>query len=659
MATYRNLTDTERERLRQNGCRCSNWALIHVKDGFNPCQYVRTCFSGEVYLGLTDRPVSDGTGPAMESGIFDSNINNCTIGDNVRIANVSDYLSNYIVGNGCYIANVGSITANPGASFGNGTRVNVLNETGGRTNIIYDRMSSQIAYMLTFYRHDTEFINALTGIIMRYAESMRADFGSIGDNAVITNCLSVEDVRIESGAKISGASRLVDGTVGVSAFIGPGVIAEHFIIQSQAVVDNASILKNTLVGQAARISNCFVSHDSLFFANCVMECGEAVSTFAGPHTVSMHKSSLLIGGYFSFFNAGSGTNQSNHLYKLGPMHQGVMGRGCKTASNSYVMWPARFGGFTLVSGCHYGHPDTSALPYSYALAQNGKTHIIPAANLKTVGTIRDLMKWGTRDARDSGMERYDIINYDNLSPVTTNGMYGAIAFLNEFDSCPTIAEQHRFHIEPTAIKKGKEYYAIGVEYFMGEAFVQRLFAIEPNTGSELRTQLAGNQEKAYQKWTDIAGMIAPSELLEELCTKVASGAIDSIESIESTLRAINDRYYDLKWAYVQENLVRCYKVSIDDMTPEIAISIINRWREAACALDRLRKEDAMKDFAPDMATGFGIDGDRECKEIDFKAVHGNPEENGVIVSVHKHYADALLDAHEMISRIKKTFAITD
>lgn len=608
---------------------------------------------------MTVRPVSNGSGPAMESGIFDSNINNCTIGDNVRIANVNDCLSNYIIGDGCYIANVGSIKANPGAAFGNGTRVNVLNETGGRTNIIYDRMSAQIAYMLTFYRHDTEFIDALTGIIERYAESLRSDFGTIGDNVVITNCHSITDVKIESESRIDGASRLIDGTIGVKAFVGPGVIAEHFIIQSQAVVDNASILKNSLVGQAARISNCFVSHDSTFFANCVMECGEAVSTFAGPHTVSMHKSSLLISGYFSFFNAGSGTNQSNHLYKLGPMHQGVMDRGCKTASNSYVMWPARFGGFTMISGNHYDHPDTSALPYSYALSKNGKTHVIPGVNLKTVGTIRDLMKWGTRDARDSGIERYDIINYDNLNPVTANGMYGAIAFLNELDSCPALAERQRFYIEPLALKKGKEYYAIGVEYFMGEAFVQRLFAINPHEKSEFKKQLSDNPEKAYQKWTDLAGMIVPMKLVQELCSKVASGEIDSINGIESALKGINDRYYDLKWAYVQENLERCYKISIDGMTPEIAISIIDRWRESVCALDRLRKEDALKDFSADMSTGFGIDGDEQCREADFKAVHGTPEENGVIVSVHKHYADALLDAHEMMSRIKKTFAITD
>lgn len=70
------------------------------------------------------------------------------------------------------------------------------------------------------------------------------------------------------------------------------------------------------------IEKGFTAHDSLVFSNCSLENGEACALFAGPYTVSMHKSSLLIGCQTSFMNAGSGTNQSNHMYKLGPVHWG-------------------------------------------------------------------------------------------------------------------------------------------------------------------------------------------------------------------------------------------------------------------------------------------------------------------------------------------------
>lgn len=74
---------------------------------------------------------------------------------------------------------------------------------------------------------------------------------------------------------------------------------------------------------------------------------------AGPFTVSMHKSSLLIAGMYSFLNAGSGSNQSNHMYKLGPIHQGIVERGSKTTSDSYILWPARVGAFQKIEE-YYG-----------------------------------------------------------------------------------------------------------------------------------------------------------------------------------------------------------------------------------------------------------------------------------------------------------------
>lgn len=89
--------------------------------------------------------------------------------------------------------------------------------------------------------------------------------------------------------------------------------------------------------------------------------------FAGPFTVTHHKSTLLIAGMFSFMNAGSGSNQSNHMYKLGPIHQGALERGAKTTSDSYILWPARIGAFSLVMGRHVNHPDTSDLPFSYLI----------------------------------------------------------------------------------------------------------------------------------------------------------------------------------------------------------------------------------------------------------------------------------------------------
>jgi hypothetical protein len=135
----------------------------------------------------------------------------------------------------------------------------------------------------------------------------------------------------------------------------------------------------------------------------------------------MHKSSLLIAGMFSFLNAGSGSNQSNHMYKLGPIHQGIVERGSKTTSDSYILWPARVGPFSLVMGRHYHHSDTSDMPFSYLIEHKDETYLIPGVNLRSVGTIRDAQKWPKRDKRKDPIQ-LDKINYNLLSPYTIGKM---------------------------------------------------------------------------------------------------------------------------------------------------------------------------------------------------------------------------------------------
>ncbi len=77
----------------------------------------------------------------------------------------------------------------------------------------------------------------------------------------------------------------------------------------------------------------------------------------------------------------------------------------------------------LVAGSHTSHQAHSRLPYSISLERKGKSLLIPTANLKTSGTIRDILKWGKRDRRSRDIERLDLINYDALNPLITWRVY--------------------------------------------------------------------------------------------------------------------------------------------------------------------------------------------------------------------------------------------
>lgn len=170
-------------------------------------------------------------------------------------------------------------------------------------------------------------------------------------------------------------------------YIGTGVICENSIINYGSSIINSVKMQDSFVGEACQLSNGFTASSSVFFTNCYMSNGEACAAFCGPFTASHHKSSLLIGAQFSFYNAGSATNFSNHAYKMGPLHWGVLERGTKTASGAYLLMPATIGTFSVCFGKLMHHPDTRNLPFSYLIAYGDTMYLSPGRNITTKGTL--------------------------------------------------------------------------------------------------------------------------------------------------------------------------------------------------------------------------------------------------------------------------------
>jgi hypothetical protein len=397
MKDYRKLTEDEVLQLQSQSCLADDWANVMVAEGFN-CEYVHyTRFSGEVKLGVFDSEFTLPGGIKKHSGLRNATLHNVTVGDNCCIENIQNYIANYEIGCDTFIENVDIILVDELTTFGNGVEVAVLNETGGREVLINDKLSAHQAYILALYRHRPELISRMKEIADYYSKKHASAVGTIGEHVMILNTGSIKNVRIGDYTKICGTCRLTNGSINSNVtapvYIGDGVICDDFIISLGSKVDDGTMLSRCFVGQSCKLGHNYSASDSLFFSNCQGENGEACAIFAGPFTVTHHKSTLLIAGMFSFMNAGSGSNQSNHMYKLGPIHQGTMERGAKTTSDSYILWPARVGAFSLVMGRHVNHADTSDLPFSYLIEQRNTTYLVPGVNLRSVGTIRDAQKW--------------------------------------------------------------------------------------------------------------------------------------------------------------------------------------------------------------------------------------------------------------------------
>ena len=252
-------------------------------------------------------------------------------------------------------------------------------------------------------------------------------------------------------AHVEGAASLRSVIIADRATVGTGVIAENTVVDSDARLTDAAMVFRCHIGRGCVISKGFTAHDSLFFDNCTMESGEAAAIFVGPHAVSCHKATLLIGCRCSFFNAGSGTNMSNHAYRLGPIHHGTLQPGCKTASNTYILWPATFGAGSLIVGNHKHHPDTTDLPFSYLIEEGGNLSIAPGVALKGAGLVRDLEKWPKRDNRIGCKP----INCSLMTPDTLAAMRRGMKMLEQVTT-DTVWQGYTLTV--TAAAKGYDYY---------------------------------------------------------------------------------------------------------------------------------------------------------------------------------------------------------
>jgi hypothetical protein len=518
-----------------------------------------------------------------------------------------------------------------------------------------------MAYIITLYRHRPAAIKVIENLIDKYTESVKSDRGVIGSGSYIAGCGTIKNVKIGNGSVIEDVSRLAEGSVNSSfkdpVYIGNDVIMDHFIICSGSKVNDAAVIDKCFIGQGCTLSKQYSAENSLFFSNCGGYHGEACSIFAGPYTVTHHKSTLLIAGIFSFMNAGSGSNQSNHMYKLGPIHQGIMERGSKTTSDSYVLWPSRIGPFTLVVGRHYHNVDTTQFPFSYLTEVNYESQLVPGINLRSVGTIRDAQKWPKRDARKDP-KKLDQINYNLLSPFTVGKMMNGRKLLHillkeNTEGLPFLTYE-RMRMKTSAAERGITLYQMGINKFIGNSVIKRLEGIEFNSDAEIRKRLKPDHEKGTGDWIDMSGLIVPLKEIEHLLSSIEKMEMQSADAINKKFEDIHKHYYDMEWAWIYDRLPGETGKPNDKLTASDIIDLVERWKESVVDLDHMLYEDARKEFTLSSMTGFGIDGDDEVKKRDFEHVRGDFEKNSVVLAILDHIKVKSELGDELIGRLKRT-----
>ena len=594
MNDYRPLTSEEIEELKSNDCWAEDWTSVNVAEDFKPNFMHRVMLYGEVNIGAFNKNVEVSQGFVKHAGINNATLRNVTIGDDCLIENVGNYVNNYTIGDDCYISNISTLETTEGATYGEGNLVSVLNEVGEGNVILFSDLNSQLAAFMVKHFSDKELKEKIRQLIKTDIDNKMPERGQIGNNVKIVNTKEITNCVIYDLCEVNGASRLSDctllGSVHGNVYVGTGVIIENSIIAEGSSVINSVKIQDCFVGEACQLSNGFTASASVFFANSYMSNGEACAAFCGPFTASHHKSSLLIGGMFSFYNAGSATNFSNHAYKMGPMHWGILERGSKTASGAYLLMPATLGSFSVCFGKLMHHPNTRNLPFAYLIADGDKMFLIPGRNITTVGLYRDIKKWPKRDLR-AQENRKSIVNFDWLSPFSVGEILKGKKILESLrEVTGDNVSQYLYHeyiIPASSLHKGIKYYDIALRIYMG-AVLKRVLKRDPAI-TPPATQVGTSD------WDDLSGLLLPVSEEERIVNDLKEGNIESIQQLIERFEEIDTNYRQYQWAWTYKMICDYYGI------PEITLEDANRIHEDYIKARRSWiaeiKKDAEKEFA--------------------------------------------------------------
>ena len=593
MREYRQLTQEEIGVLESNSCWAENWEHVQVADAFSPYGFHRVVFYGDIRLGVFEKQVEVTNGFTKHAGINDATLRNVTVGDNCLIEKIGNFINNYTIGDDCYISNICTMETTEGATFGEGHLVSVLNEMGDGNVMLFHDLNSQLAAFMVKHFKDRQLKDCIMRLVNEEIRFTQPEQGTIGNGVKIINTKEITNTVVKDDCEISGASRLSDCTIlsskDASVYIGTGVICENSIISNGCSITNSVKMQDCFVGEACQITNGFTAEASVFFANSYMANGEACAAFCGPFSASHHKSSLLIGGEFSFYNAGSNTNFSNHAYKMGPMHYGTLERGSKTASGAYVLMPANIGAFSVCFGKLMNHPDMRCLPFAYLMAYGETMYIVPGRNITTVGLYRDIKKWPKRDKRAASC-RKSVINFDWLSPFTVGEIVEGKKILESLQRAggKNVSSYNfqEYIINASSLKKGIKYYDIALRIYMGAVLkraVKEGFLGKPTSDTGLG------------KWIDLSGLLLPVSEEERLIEDIKNGNVESIRDVLNRFYDINDHYREYQWAWTYQLMLDYY--GLDELTDQAMQRIREDYVRARRAWIAEIRKDAQKEFA--------------------------------------------------------------
>ena len=216
-----------------------------------------------------------------------------------------------------------------------------------------------------------------------------------------------------------------------------------------------------------------------------------------------------------------------------------------------------------------------------------------------------------------------------------------------------IYSYHSAKIRNSALVKGIGFYETAIHKFLGNSVIKRLEGTAFRTDEEIRARLRPDTPVGSGEWVDISGLIAPKSEIDRLLDAIERGEVNRLQDINAEFERMHLNYYTYEWTWAYERLEEFYGTKPEEMTAEDIIRIVEKWKEAVVGLDRMLYEDARKEFSLASMTGFGADGSRAEKELDFEQVRGDFESNPFVTAVLEHIRVKTALGDELIGRMRQ------
>jgi hypothetical protein len=692
---WRHLRSDEVERLVKNDNTADNWDEIFVTEQFDANQIKNTRFFGLVRIGCLRNIILQHHDLRVPSGITNSLIISCDIGDDVAIHNVH-YLAHYIIGDRCILFNIQEMHTTDHAKFGNGvikdgerenvrTWLDLMNETGCRRVLPFDGMITADAYLWAKYIDDKALQENLKRMTQESVDSRRGFYGTVGTHCVIKNCLILKDVKISSYSYIKGANKLKNLTINSSELeptqIGEGVELVNGIIgygchifygckAVKFILGNNSNLK-----YGARLINSFLGDNS------TISCCEVLNNLIFPAHEQHHNNSFLIASVVmgqSNIAAGA-TIGSNHNSRAND-NEIQAGRGFWPGLCTSVKHSCRFASFVLLSKADY--PAELDIPLPFSLVNNNvaydRLEVMPAYwwLYNMFALARNSWKFQNRDKR---VHKVQNIEFDPFAPDTAEEIIHARRLLEIWTAKANLrrkgigsatikedelAAQGRLlltgseeevnnlevlgeNMENTRrkvliLKPFKAYRAYGdmLHYYAVKNLMFYLNSGSESTLSGMRSKLNGNK---HRDWVNLGGQLMQSDDLDKLRIDIGSGKLNNWKDVHK-------RYYDLWEKYLFDKQKHAFATLLE-LTGKEVISESD-WIEAlnkAMAIQNFVSEQVYKSRKKDFDNPFRKTTFRNAEEM--TAALGTLELNSFIVQVRQETSDFIVAAEELKKRI--------